>query len=108
MKAARAYPFVDPKRVGYIGGSHGAQLGTRIVSRVDLSGAILCAPAAMDLVEVKKAVVERHEKLVGILMILIKQMEQKYGATAEEIAKDPRNTGTVPESRKRPRCAAPS
>ncbi len=93
VKAARAYPFVDPKRVGYIGGSHGAQLGTRIVSRVDLSGAILCAPAAMDLVEVKKAVVERHEKLVGILMILIKQMEQKYGATAEEIAKDPKKYG---------------
>lgn len=93
VKAARAYAFVDPHRVGYIGGSHGAQLGTRIVSRVDLSGAVLCAPAAMDLIEDKKAIVERHEKLAGILMVLVKQMEQKYGATAEEISKDPKKYG---------------
>ncbi len=93
VKVARAYPFVDSQRVGYIGFSHGAQLGTRIVSRVDLSGAILCAPAAMDLIEVKKAIAERHEKLNAILMILVKQMEQKHGATAEEIAKDPRKYG---------------
>ena len=79
--------------MGYIGGSHGAQLGTRIVSRADLSGSVLCAPAAMDLAEVKKAVVERQEKLVGILMNLVKQMEQKLGASAEEIAKDPKKYG---------------
>jgi dipeptidyl aminopeptidase/acylaminoacyl peptidase len=93
VKAARGYSFVDPKRVGYIGGSHGAQLGSRLVSRVDLSGAVLCAPAAMDLVQDKIAMVERHEQLVSVLMTLVKAMEQKYGATAEEIAKDPKKYG---------------
>ena len=52
-----------------------------------------CAPAAMDLIEVKRAVVERHEKLVGILMKLVGDMEQKYGVLAEEIAKNPAKFG---------------
>jgi dipeptidyl aminopeptidase/acylaminoacyl peptidase len=92
VKAARRLKFVDTKRVGYIGGSHGAQVGARVVSRVDLSGAVLCAPAAMDLIEDKKAI-QRGEKLVQILHKLIADMEKKYGATAEEIDKDPKKYG---------------
>ncbi len=87
VKAARSLPFADPARIGYMGHSHGGQVGTRVVSRVDLSGAILCAPAAMDLIEVKKAI-NRGEKLVGILSRMIADMEQKYGAPAEEIEKN--------------------
>ncbi len=93
VKAARALPFVDPKRVGYLGGSHGAQVGSRVIAHVDLSGAILCAPAAIDLIEVKKAIVERGENLVPILMRLVKDMEAKYGAPADEIEKDPAKYG---------------
>jgi dipeptidyl aminopeptidase/acylaminoacyl peptidase len=54
---------------------------------VDLSGAIICAPAAMDLIEVKKAI-NHGEKLVGILSRMTAEMEQKYGAPAEEIEKN--------------------
>lgn len=87
VKAVRKLPYVDAKRVGYMGGSHGAQVGARLVSRADLSGAVLCAPAAMDLVETKKAI-DRGEKLVAILTRLIGDMEKEYGASAEEIDKD--------------------
>ncbi len=87
VKAVRKLPYIDAKRVAYIGGSHGAQVGARLVSRADLSGAVLCAPAAMDLVETKKAI-GRGEKLVGILTRLIGEMEKEYGASAEDIDKD--------------------
>ena len=89
VKAARGMAGIDPQRVGLMGGSHGGQVLSRVVSRVNTRGAILCAPAAMDLIEVKRAVVERKEKLVPILMKLVSDMERKYGASAEEIAKDP-------------------
>lgn len=92
VKAVRRLPFIDPKRVGWMGGSHGAQVGSRVVSRVDLSGAVLCAPAALDLIEVKKAF-GRGEKLVGVLRKMIAIMEKERGAAAEVIEKDPARYG---------------
>jgi dipeptidyl aminopeptidase/acylaminoacyl peptidase len=92
VKAVRKLPFVDPRRVGYMGGSHGAQVGARVVSRIDLSGAVLCAPAAMDLIEDKKAI-QRGEKLVQILSKLIADMEKQYSVSAEEIDKDRKKYG---------------
>jgi len=88
VKAVRTMPFIDPSRIGLMGGSHGAQVLSRVVSRVDTKGAILCAPAALDLIEVKKAF-ERGERLVPILKKLVADMEEKYGAKAEDIEKDP-------------------
>ncbi len=92
VKAARALPFVDPKRVGYAGQSHGANAGTRVISRVDLSGAVLMAPAAMDYIEVKKALTA-GVKLVPILSKLVADFEKKYGAPMEEIEKNPARYG---------------
>lgn len=92
VEAARALPFADPKRVGYMGHSHGAQVGTRVVSRVDLSGAVILAPAAMDFIEIKKAM-KANVKLVGILSKMLADLEQKYGAPMEEVAKDPAKYG---------------
>ena len=46
----------------------------------------------MDLIEVKKAL-GRDEKLVKILSKLVADMETQYGATAEEIEKDPAKYG---------------
>jgi endo-1,4-beta-xylanase len=92
VKAARALPFVDPKHVGYMGHSHGAQVGTRVISRVDLCGAVICAPAAMDLIEVNKAF-QRGDKLVPVLKKMIEDMEKQYGASAEELEKDPAKYG---------------
>ena len=92
VEAARALPFVDSQRVGYIGFSHGAQIGTRVVSRTDLSGAMLCAPAAMDFVEIKKAM-NAGTKLVPILSKMLADLEQQYGAPMEEIARAPAEYG---------------
>ena len=55
MKQARKLPFVDPNRLGILGGSHGGHVTSRLISRVDARGAVLYAPAALDLIEVKKA-----------------------------------------------------
>jgi dipeptidyl aminopeptidase/acylaminoacyl peptidase len=92
VKRAKSLPFVDAKRVGYLGGSHGGQVGARLVSRVDLVGAILCAPAAMDLIQDKFAA-QRGEPVVGVLKTMWTEMEKQYGATAEEIDKDPKKYG---------------
>jgi len=92
VNAARALPFVDPKRIGYAGQSHGANTGTHVVSRVDLSGAVLMAPAAMDFIEVKKAI-QAGVKLVPKLSQLVAEHETKYGAPMEEIAKNPAKYG---------------
>jgi enterochelin esterase-like enzyme/dienelactone hydrolase len=88
IKAVRKLPFVDARHVGLWGASHGANVASRVIARVDLSGAILCAPAALDLIEVKKAD-GRGEPVVPILRKLIADMEAKHGARAEEIARDP-------------------
>jgi dipeptidyl aminopeptidase/acylaminoacyl peptidase len=88
VEAARSLPFVNPKRAGYLGQSHGAQIGTRVVSRADLAGAVLCAPAAMDFIQIKK-VMKSGVKLVGVLDKILADQEKQYGATMEEIEKDP-------------------
>ena len=88
VKLARKLSFVDSNRIGILGGSHGGHVTSRLVSRVDCKGAVLCAPAALDLIEVKKAA-GRGEKFVGILSKLAADMEQRLGAKAEEIEKDP-------------------
>jgi endo-1,4-beta-xylanase len=88
LKAVRKMPSIDPRRVGLWGASHGANVSSRVIARADLSGAILCAPAAMDLIEVKKADA-RGEPVVPILRKLIADMETRHGARAEEIEKDP-------------------
>jgi dipeptidyl aminopeptidase/acylaminoacyl peptidase len=88
VKVIRKLPFVEPDRLGILGGSHGGHLASRLMSRVDCRGAVLCAPAAVDLIECKKAVA-RGEKFVAILSKLAADMEQRLGGTAEEIEKDP-------------------
>ena len=92
IKTVRQLPFIDPARVGLIGGSHGGNVGSKVISRVDTKGAILCAPAAMDLIEVKKAMAA-GQKVVAILKKLVADMEKEYGATAEEIEKNPAKYG---------------
>jgi dipeptidyl aminopeptidase/acylaminoacyl peptidase len=87
VKTVRQMPFIDPSRVGFLGGSHNANVLSRLISRVDARGADLCAPAAIDLIEVKKAP-GRGETIVPILKKLITDMEAELGASAEEIEKD--------------------
>ncbi len=89
VQAARQLPFVDPKRVGLLGGSHGGHVMARVMARVDTRGAILCAPANLDEIEIKNAV-GRGEKIIRPLTRFVDEMEKKHGVTMEEIAKDPK------------------
>jgi endo-1,4-beta-xylanase len=91
LNAVRRFPFIDGRRVGLWGASHGANVNSRLIARADVKGAILCAPAAMDLIEVKKVI--GREPVVPILKKLITDMEKKHGAPAEEIAKYPAKYG---------------
>jgi endo-1,4-beta-xylanase len=92
LKAVRQLPSIDPRRVGLHGASHGANLTSRLIARADVRGAVLCAPAAMDLIEVKKAF-GRGEKLVPILKKLVEDMEKQHGGRAEDIENDPKKYG---------------
>jgi len=92
VKTVRKMPFIDARRVGYMGGSHGAQVGAKVASRIQLSGAVLCAPAAMDLIEDKKAI-ERGEKLVSVLSRMISDLEKQYGVPLEEVDKNRKKYG---------------
>lgn len=92
VKAARALDGIDSRRVGVIGGSHGGNVMSRVVSRTEVQGAVLCAPAALDLIQVKKAATA-GEPVVGVLKKMIAEMETKHGAKAEEIEKDPAKFG---------------
>lgn len=92
VKAVRAIEGIDPRRVGMMGGSHGGNITSRVISRADLQGAVLCAPAALDLIQVKKAAAA-GEPVVGVLKKMIVEMETKYGAKSEEIEKNPQKYG---------------
>ncbi len=80
--------FIDRKRVAMIGGSHGGYNTARVASRCDLSCAIPCAPAAIDLIEVFKAK-QAGFKLSPNLERVLTRKEQELGASMPEIMKDP-------------------
>src|SRR5207244_2869818 len=86
--AVRQLPFIDSARVGLLGGSRGGGVTSRLLSRIDIQGAILCAPAGLDLIEIKKAI-GRGEAVVGVLRQMVANMEKQRGAPAGEIEKDP-------------------
>jgi acetyl esterase/lipase len=65
---------------------------SRLIARIDCQGAVLCAPAGLDLIEIKKAAA-RGEEVVGVLKKMVANLEQQRGATAEEIEKDPARYG---------------
>jgi dipeptidyl aminopeptidase/acylaminoacyl peptidase len=92
VNAIRKVPFIDPGRVGLMGGSRGGGVMSRLISRLDCRGAVLCAPAGLDLIEIKKAAA-RGEEVIGVLKKMVANLEERSGATAEEIASDPKRYG---------------
>ncbi len=88
VETVKKLPFIDGKRVAMIGGSHGGYNTARVASRCDLSCAIPCAPAAIDLLEVFKAQ-QAGFKLSPNLERVLKRKEQEYGASMAEVMKDP-------------------
>jgi dipeptidyl aminopeptidase/acylaminoacyl peptidase len=87
VNKARAFPFVDPKRMAMFGGSHGGHVTGRMISRVKLSCAVLCAPAGLDLIELAK--LADLKTPVGANQGLIRGFEQRAGVKMSEVAKDP-------------------
>jgi dipeptidyl aminopeptidase/acylaminoacyl peptidase len=88
IDAVRSLPFIDGKRVAVIGGSHGGYVMSRVVSRADLSCAILCSPAIFDLIELSKAIDQKVD-MASVIKNKVAEGEQKFGAPMAVIAKNP-------------------
>jgi dipeptidyl aminopeptidase/acylaminoacyl peptidase len=86
VKLARSFSFVDTKRVAMMGGSHGGHVAARMAARVDLSCAVLCAPAGLDLIELSQLAAKGTK--IGGNQRLIREQEQRAGVTMADIEKD--------------------
>jgi enterochelin esterase-like enzyme/dienelactone hydrolase len=92
IRQLRKPPFVDPNRIGVIGVSHGGQVLARVISRVTVQGAVLEAPAGMDLIADKKAAADGVQ-VAPVLLRMMDDTEKQLGASAEELEKDPAKYG---------------
>jgi dienelactone hydrolase len=88
IRQVRQMPFIDGERVSVEGSSHGANTLSRMISRERIRCAVLCAPAAIDLIEVSHAVA-RGEKVNPQLTRWIAAVEKRSGAKMDEIEKNP-------------------
>lgn len=92
IQAVRRLPSIDAKRVALFGGSHGGNVISRIISKVDVRCAVMCAPALLDLYEISK-VVDQGVEVAGILKKILAGAPQKYGAPLAQVVKDPARYG---------------
>jgi dipeptidyl aminopeptidase/acylaminoacyl peptidase len=76
VKTLRQLALIDPERIGIAGGSHGAQLSTRLISRLNLKGAVICAPACFELPETQKAIA-KGAKINKLVVTIIAAAEHK-------------------------------
>jgi dipeptidyl aminopeptidase/acylaminoacyl peptidase len=101
IEQIRQLPFIDSKRVGVMGGSHGGYIMSKVLSRSDVRFGIICSPAIFDVIELSRALdrgaeLNPHIKMEEInprIKDKIAEAEQKYGAQIEEIAKHPEAYG---------------
>jgi dipeptidyl aminopeptidase/acylaminoacyl peptidase len=71
IKALRQMPFVDGKRVALTGASHGGHVLNRVVSRVDVSCAVLNSPTWIDSGQMKRGIEqEKNPAVVERLKLL--------------------------------------
>ena len=91
IRHVRKMPFIDGERVAVEGSSHGANTLSRMISRERVRCAVLCTPAAIDLIEISYAVA-RGEKVNPQLNRWIAAVEQRSGAKMDEIEKIPRSS----------------
>ncbi len=87
INQARGFPFVDPKRIAIYGGSHGAHVAGRMVSREQLACAVLCAPAGIDLIAL--AQLAGKGTPIGGNQRLVREAEQRAGMKMSELGKNP-------------------
>jgi dipeptidyl aminopeptidase/acylaminoacyl peptidase len=88
IEDVRRLPFIDGKRVVVMGGSHGGYVMSKVISRADIRGGILCSPAIFDLIELSKAL-DQHVEMIQHIKDKISEGEQKYGAPLAMVAKHP-------------------
>jgi len=91
VKKARAFPFVDPKRIAMFGGSHGGHVTARMCSRANLTCAVICAPAGLDLIAL--AHLAEKKTPIGGNQRLVREFEQRTGAKLAEVEKKPEAYG---------------
>jgi dipeptidyl aminopeptidase/acylaminoacyl peptidase len=87
IKQARAFPFVDPKRMAILGGSHGGHVTGRMIAREKFACAVLCAPAGLDLIELSEAA--EKGTAIGANQRLVREFEQRAKAKMPDVKKDP-------------------
>jgi dienelactone hydrolase len=92
IEAAKKLSFVDSSRVAMMGGSHGANVLSRVASREDVQAAVLCAPAAIYLPEIAE-VIKTGAKVNPVLGRIIANLEKKDGASIAEIGAHPEKYG---------------
>jgi dipeptidyl aminopeptidase/acylaminoacyl peptidase len=85
IKQARAWSFVDSKRIAIVGGSHGGHVTGRMIARTDFACAVLCAPAGLDLIELSHAAASGTP--IGANQRLIRELEQRSGLPMAEFEK---------------------
>jgi dipeptidyl aminopeptidase/acylaminoacyl peptidase len=84
---ARSFPFVDPKRMAIMGGSHGGHVTGRMIARVSLTCAVICAPAGLDLIALSR-LAEKGTPIGGNLG-LVRAFEKRAGVKMAEVEKNP-------------------
>jgi dipeptidyl aminopeptidase/acylaminoacyl peptidase len=87
INQAKAFPFVDTRRIAMLGGSHGGHVTARMASRTKLTCAVLCAPAGLDLISLNR--VAEHGTNIGGNQGLVRQFEQRAGAKMAQIKENP-------------------
>jgi len=87
VNKARSFSFVDPKRMAMMGGSHGGHVTGRMISRTDLTCAVLCAPAGLDLIALSHLADQGTP--IGGNQGLVRAYEQRAGVKMAEIEKNP-------------------
>jgi acetyl esterase/lipase len=92
IAGVRSLHFIDPERVALLGGSHGANVISRIASRVNVRAGVLCAPAVLDLIEISKAI-DSGVEVAGVLKKMVAQAKQKYDVPLDQVAENPAKYG---------------
>lgn len=84
--------FVDHRRVAIMAGSHGAYVMSHAISRTNVQAAVLCSPAIFDFIELSRAI-NAGATTVEPVKNKVAEAEQRYGATMEVVAKNPKCYG---------------
>jgi dipeptidyl aminopeptidase/acylaminoacyl peptidase len=87
LNKAKSFSFVDTGRIAMLGGSHGGHVTARMASRMKLTCAVLCAPAGLDLISLGHLAAQGTP--IGGNRRLIRELEQRAGATLAEIKQNP-------------------